>query len=79
MSYEMVRDRVDVGGRKAKVLQHRARVRAEGLGMAARAGAELADLEFVQFHPTAMDVGVDPEGSAGRVAASRSWPQSPST
>ena len=32
----------------------------EGLGMAARAGAELADLEFVQFHPTAMDVGVDP-------------------
>ena len=35
--------------------------RGEGLGMAARAGALVADAEFVQFHPTAIAIGRDPE------------------
>ncbi len=34
--------------------------RGQGLAMAARAGAVLADTEFVQFHPTAIDIGRDP-------------------
>ncbi|KRA62652.1 L-aspartate oxidase [Caulobacter sp. Root656] len=37
-----------------------AQVRGEGLGLAALAGAEVADPEFVQFHPTAIDIGRDP-------------------
>ena len=32
----------------------------EGLAMAARAGAVIADAEFLQFHPTAIDIGRDP-------------------
>lgn len=35
-------------------------LKGEGLALAALAGAEILDPEFVQFHPTALDVGVDP-------------------
>src|SRR5205814_9262746 len=37
-----------------------AALRGEGLALAALAGAEIVDPEFVQFHPTAIDVGADP-------------------
>jgi L-aspartate oxidase len=52
-----------VGGLYA-VTTNPAAVRGEGLAMAARAGARIADPEFVQFHPTAIDLtdfgGADP-------------------
>jgi len=34
--------------------------RGEGVAIAARAGAVIADAEFVQFHPTAINIGRDP-------------------
>ena len=34
--------------------------RGEGVAIGARAGAVIADAEFVQFHPTAIDIGRDP-------------------
>jgi L-aspartate oxidase len=34
--------------------------RGEAMAFAARAGAAIADAEFVQFHPTAIDIGTDP-------------------
>lgn len=36
------------------------RIRGQVTGIAARAGAVIADAEFVQFHPTAIDCGEDP-------------------
>jgi L-aspartate oxidase len=48
-----------VGGLYA-VTTDPAAVRGEGLAMAALAGAQILDPEFVQFHPTAIDVGLDP-------------------
>lgn len=36
------------------------RIRGQVIGLAARAGARIADAEFVQFHPTAIDCGEDP-------------------
>ncbi len=35
-------------------------LKGEGLALAWAAGAEILDPEFVQFHPTAIDVGLDP-------------------
>ncbi len=43
-----------------RVTTNPAYARGEALAFAARAGAVVADAEFVQFHPTALDVGVDP-------------------
>lgn len=37
-----------------------AELQGDGLGLAALAGALIADPEFVQFHPTAIDIGRDP-------------------
>ena len=37
-----------------------AELQGEGLALAALAGAQIADPEFVQFHPTAIDIGRDP-------------------
>jgi L-aspartate oxidase len=43
-----------------RVTSNPGRVRGQGLGMAARAGAVIADPEFVQFHPTGIAVDRDP-------------------
>jgi L-aspartate oxidase len=48
-----------VGGLYA-VTTNPTRVRGEGLGMAARAGALISDPEYVQFHPTGLAVERDP-------------------
>jgi L-aspartate oxidase len=48
-----------IGGLYA-VTTNPADARGEGMGMAARAGAVIADAEFVQFHPTAINIGRDP-------------------
>jgi L-aspartate oxidase len=43
-----------------KVTTTPAELTGDGLGLAALAGARIADPEFVQFHPTAIDIGRDP-------------------
>ncbi|MBU1213258.1 MAG: L-aspartate oxidase [Alphaproteobacteria bacterium] len=48
-----------VGGLYA-VTTNPAYARGEAIAIAARAGAIIADAEFVQFHPTAFDIGLDP-------------------
>ncbi|MBI1213879.1 MAG: L-aspartate oxidase [Alphaproteobacteria bacterium] len=43
-----------------EVTTNPAQARGQGVGMAARAGAMIADPEFVQFHPTAINIERDP-------------------
>ncbi|MEL6752003.1 MAG: L-aspartate oxidase, partial [Pseudomonadota bacterium] len=47
-------------GHLYKVTTNPAEARGGGIGMAARAGAVVADMEFVQFHPTAINVPREP-------------------
>jgi L-aspartate oxidase len=47
-------------GHLYRVTTNPAEARGLGLAMAARAGAIIADAEFVQFHPTAIDIRRDP-------------------
>ena len=46
-------------GRVYAATTNQAESTGDGLAMAARAGASLTGLEFVQFHPTALDVNAD--------------------
>ena len=43
-----------------EVTTNPAALRGEGMALAYLAGAEILDPEFVQFHPTAIDAGLDP-------------------
>lgn len=61
---ELCTDRVvlatgGLGGLFAHTTNPRAAL-GQGIAIAARAGARTDDLHFVQFHPTALDVGLDP-------------------
>lgn len=47
-------------GHLFKITTNPVEARGLGLAMAAQAGATIADAEFVQFHPTALDIGRDP-------------------
>ncbi len=47
-------------GHLYKVTTNPSEANGDGMAMAARAGAMIADPEFVQFHPTALDVDKDP-------------------
>lgn len=50
-----------------KVTTNPADSRGDGIAMAFSTGALIADPEFVQFHPTAIDIGIDPAPLATEV------------
>ena len=54
-------------GQAFKVTTNPAESTGDGLAMALRAGAKCADLEFVQFHPTALAVGKSINGSVSLI------------
>ncbi|MDC3272487.1 L-aspartate oxidase [Hyphomicrobiales bacterium] len=47
-------------GQLYEVTTNAIEAKGDGIAIAARIGADLSDLEFVQFHPTAFNIGIDP-------------------
>ncbi len=47
-------------GQLYEVTTNAVEAKGDGIAIAARIGADLSDLEFVQFHPTAFNIGIDP-------------------
>lgn len=66
-------------GHLYEVTTNPAQSNGSGIGMAARVGAVIADPEFVQFHPTAIDVGSDPSRLQRKrcVAMGQYWSMGP--
>src|SRR5204862_65723 len=62
-------------GRGFKITSNRWEYTGDGQAMAYRAGAELLDMEFVQFHPTGMVWPPSVRTSTSRTSPSKSGPR----